>query len=77
MNPLTLIGVFAVIMSMLQMTIPNIILSLKPTGVRTVKAARMEGTLPSQPVVFINRKFGYIEGDPLNSYIVRNTGYLA
>ncbi len=55
MSPLTLIGVVAVIYSLLQITIPDIILSMKPFGVKTREAVRVGGfiTLPIGIIIII------------------------
>lgn len=55
MSPLLLIGVVAVIYSLLQITIPDIILSMKPFGVKTREAVRVGGfiTLPIGMLIII------------------------
>ncbi|MCY9528140.1 MULTISPECIES: hypothetical protein [Paenibacillus] len=55
MSPFLLIGVVAVIYSLLQITIPDIILSMKPFGVKTREAVRVGGfiTLPIGILIII------------------------
>lgn len=55
MNPLTVIGAFGVIFALLQLTIPDVILSLKPFEVRTKEAVKAGGyiTLPAGIVMII------------------------
>ncbi|WP_289356174.1 hypothetical protein [Paenibacillus sp. S-12] len=55
MSPLLLIGVVAVIYSLLQIAIPDIILSMKPFGVKTREAVRVGGfiTLPIGILIII------------------------
>ncbi|WP_336774093.1 hypothetical protein [Paenibacillus sp. MMO-58] len=55
MNPLTFIGAFGVLIALLQLTIPDVLLSLKPFGVRTKEAVKAGGfiTLPAGIVMII------------------------